>query len=254
MNADLDNVFKTDEIVLFMIKYADDAVVFAKSKESLQLSLNDIELYCGTWVLKINTKKTKVMIFESGRHTSCGLFLNNVKLEVVDSFKYLGVHFFKHGNWFRTQKRLAQHASCALHNLFSLLRQIDLPVTENCKLFDTLVGSILNYSSEIWVIHEAKDIEAIHSKFCRWVLNVKKCTNFSGLYGELGRVPFKIQRKFNMIKYWAKHLKSNDTFLPKRIYEMLREDADSSNTYNGSNWASHTKSMLDNLGLSYIWL
>ena len=143
MNADLDKVFKTDEIVLFMIKYADDAVVFAKSKESLQLSLNDIELYCGTWVLKINTKKTKVMIFERGRQTSCGLFLNNVKLEVVDSFKYLGVHFFKNGNWCGTQKRLAQHASYALHNLFfSLLRQIDLPVTEKCKLFDTLVGSI----------------------------------------------------------------------------------------------------------------
>ena len=130
------------------------------------------------------------MIFERGRHTICELFLNNVKLEVVDSFKYLGVHFFKNGNWFRTQKRLAQHASYALHNLFALFRQIDIPVTEKCKLFDTLVGSILNYSSEVWGIHDAKDVEVIHSKFCRWVLNVKKSTNLSGLYGELGRVPF----------------------------------------------------------------
>ena len=110
---------------------------------------------------------------------------------------------------------------------FQLFRQIDIPITEQCKLFDTLVGSILNYSSEIlvyklfdtlvgsilnyssevWGIHNAKDVEAIHSKFCRWVLNVKKSTNLSGLYGELGRVPFIIQRKFNMIKYWAKLLK-----------------------------------------------
>ena len=86
----------------------------------------------------------------------------------------MGVHFFKNGNWFRTQKRLAQHASYALHNLFSLFRQKDIPITEQCKLFDTLVGSILNYSSEVWGIHNAKDVEAIHSKFCRWVLNVKK--------------------------------------------------------------------------------
>ena len=190
------------------------------------------------------------MIFERGRHTSCDLFLNNIKLEVVDSFKYLGVHFFKNGNWFRTQKRLAQHALYALHNLFSLIRQIDIPKTEQCKLFDTLVGSILNYSSEGWGIHNARDAEAIHSKFCRLVLNVKKSTTLSGLYGELGRVPFIIQRKFNMIKL----LKSSDTFLPKRIYTMLKEDADSGNTYNGSNWASHIKSMLNNLGLSYIWL
>ena len=35
---------------------------------------------------------------------------------------------------------------------------------------------------------------------------------------------------------------------------MLKEDADSSNTYNGSNWASHNKSLLNNLGFSYILL
>ena len=34
------------------------------SKEKLQTILNDIELYCGIWGLKINTAKTKAMIFE----------------------------------------------------------------------------------------------------------------------------------------------------------------------------------------------
>ena len=121
INSNLENIFTTDELVLFMILYADDAVVFAKSKETLQSLLQDIELYCGIWGLKVNTKKTKVVIIERGRHTSCDLFLNNIKLEVVDSFKYLGVHFFKNGNWFRTQKRLAQHASYALHNLLHCL-------------------------------------------------------------------------------------------------------------------------------------
>ena len=254
INANLENIFELDELMLFIILYADDAVVFARSKESLQSLLNDIQLYCGTWGLKINTRKTKVMIFEKGRHTSCDLFLNNVKLEVVQSFKYLGVHFFKNGNWFRTQKRLANHASRALHNLFALFRQLDLPMSEQCKLFDILVGSILNYSSEVWGMHDANDIEVIHTNFCRWILNVKKSTNLSALYGELGRVPFIIQRKFNMIKYWVKLLKSNDSFLPKKMYRILKDDADSGNSYNGSNWASYIKSLLDNLGLSYIWL
>ena len=34
------------------------------SKEKLQAILNDFELYCGIWGLKINTAKTKAMIFE----------------------------------------------------------------------------------------------------------------------------------------------------------------------------------------------
>ena len=42
-------------------------------------------------------------------------------------------------------------------------------------------------------------------------------------------------------------------FLPKRMYAMLRDDADSDRTYNGSNWASHIKQTLNDLGLPYIW-
>ena len=51
MNSNHENAFTTDELVLFMILYADDAFVFAKSKETLQSLLHDIELYCGIWGL-----------------------------------------------------------------------------------------------------------------------------------------------------------------------------------------------------------
>ena len=63
--------------------------------------------------------------------------------------------------------RLAQHASFALHNFLAFFIQIDKPIVEKRKLFDTLVGFILNYSSEILGIHVAYDVEMIHSKFCR---------------------------------------------------------------------------------------
>ena len=162
--------------------------------------LDDIETYCTQWGLKINTKKTKAMMFQKGRHSHFVFYLNNTKLELVTSFKYLGIHFFKNGNWYRTQKLLAQHISFALHNLLLLFRELELLVSEKCKMFDILVGSILGYGAEVWVIYEAKDIEILHTKFCRWVLNVKKYTNLSGLYGELGRVPLLIYRKISMTR------------------------------------------------------
>ena len=55
-------------------------------------------------------------------------------------------------------------------------------------------------------MHEAKDVETIHTKFCRRILNVKISTNLCSLYGELGRIPLKIQRKLNILKYWIKLL------------------------------------------------
>ena len=107
--------------------------------------------------------------------------------------------------------------------MFSIINQVELTTSEKCKLFDTLVSSVLNYSSELWGFHEAKDIERVHTKFCRKILCVKKSTNLTGLYGELGRAPLLINRKLNMIKYWLKIIKSKDNSLVKTIYLLLKK-------------------------------
>ena len=56
-----------------------------------------------------------------------------------------------------------------------------------------------------------------------------------------------------MMKYWAKLLKSDERTITRKIYNMLKSDADMNISYNGSNWAFQKKSMLDSVGLSYVW-
>ena len=55
-------------------------------------------------------------------------------------------------------------------DLFTYIRivkyMINKSLNQKCKLFDTLVASVLNYSSDLWGMHEAKDIEIIHIKNC----------------------------------------------------------------------------------------
>ena len=77
INSDLENMFTLNELKLFLIMYADDQVVFARSPETLQRILKDIEDYCNIWGLKINTNKTKAMIFEKGRHTHYDFYICN---------------------------------------------------------------------------------------------------------------------------------------------------------------------------------
>ena len=79
------------------------------------------------------------MLFERGRRTSHDTYINGHKIKIVKSFKYLGVHLFKNNNWKRTQQRVAQHASHALHNMFIILNQTDLLISEQIKLYNTLV-------------------------------------------------------------------------------------------------------------------
>jgi hypothetical protein len=215
--------------------------------------LDDVQNYSLQWGIKINTNKTKVIIFEKGRHTNLRFKIANTELETVKSFKYLGVHLFKNGHWNRTQKTIAHHASFAMHNLFTVFNQLELQTSEKIKLFDSLVGSILNYGGEVWGTYEAKDVESIHCKFLRKILCVKKSTNLEGLYGELGRTPMIVQRHILMIKYWVKILRSSDT-LTRKIYNMLKIDTEHNLTYNNMNWASQVKHILDQIGLGYIWI
>ena len=80
VNSDFNNIFNIDELQIFMLLYAEDAVVFARSPEVLESILNDIESYCTNWELKINTVKTKSMLFEKGRHKRFDFYLKNHKI------------------------------------------------------------------------------------------------------------------------------------------------------------------------------
>ena len=77
------------------------------------------------------------MIFEKGRKTDLHIYDNNIELEVVDSFKYLGIMFYKNSSWNRTQECLAEYGSFALHNLYRLLQDMNLKTSEKFKLFDS---------------------------------------------------------------------------------------------------------------------
>ena len=90
-----------------MLLYADYVVFFGKSAESLQQILNNLHTYSRNCGLSVNTDKTKILIFEKGRKFHYG----DILLEVVESFKYITITFYKNVNWNRTQKYIAQHGS-----------------------------------------------------------------------------------------------------------------------------------------------
>ena len=192
---------------VFLLLFADDAVLFSTSPDGLQLMLDKLQEYSNLWNLRVNTEKTKIMIFERGRSNNFRFYYNEQHLEIVESFKYLGVTFYKNGNWHRTQKCIAEYGTYALHNLYRTLSNIQLSTKEKLKLFDSLVGSVLSYASEVWGYSKADDIERVHTRFCRSLLGVKRSTNLSGLYMELGRIPLAVFRQIRMLTYWSRLIK-----------------------------------------------
>ena len=55
-----------DQITIFLLLFADDAVIMSDTKQGLQNSLNQLEAYCEKWKLLVNVSKTKVVIFRKG--------------------------------------------------------------------------------------------------------------------------------------------------------------------------------------------
>lgn len=96
-----------------------------------------------------------------------------------------------------------------------------------------MISTVLNYASEIWGFHRARDVELVHNRFCKYVLNLGKNTPTSFLYGELGHLPMYIVRKFKIIKYWIGVLQYQPKIVYDVLYQLLLNDA-----INGRrNWA-----------------
>ena len=97
---------------LFLLLHADDKILFANDKENLQLSLNILENYCKRWKLKVNTRKTKVMVFRKGGRLRDNIsfytvYYDEAELEIVNKFVYLRVTFTTGGSFHETQNCLA---------------------------------------------------------------------------------------------------------------------------------------------------
>ena len=75
------------------LRYADDAVLVADKRKNMQTMIDRLNETCKAYGMEINVKKTKVMIMNEKKKQngmqSC-IMLNNVPLEQVTRFKYLG--------------------------------------------------------------------------------------------------------------------------------------------------------------------
>ena len=160
---------------MFLMLFADDIVLFTTDPHSLQTQLDKIYTYSSRWSLKINTKKTKVCIFEKRKQVNrFEWVINGDKLEKVDSFCYLGILFHHTGNLKHAIKALSDQALNAYSNLLKIFYKVSMDVKTKFSLFDSLILPILLYGSEVWGIYDFKELDKLHIKFCKQVLGVKQ--------------------------------------------------------------------------------
>ena len=179
--------------------YADDLIILSRSKIGLQNCLNALSSYCETWMLKINPKKTKIMIFQKRPRKSVdtNFKIGTETIQIVQEYTYLGTRLTPTGNFTLAQEHLKEKALHAFSSIrkHTLLHRLN-PNTAS-QIFDTIIFPILSYNCEVWGMYTKQDfkkwdnsaIEKIHLKFCKRYLEVNNKASNSACRAELGRLP-----------------------------------------------------------------
>ncbi|KAJ0183432.1 hypothetical protein K1T71_001408 [Dendrolimus kikuchii] len=91
---------RMSDLVVSTLLYADDAVLLAESPSELQTLVTMMKDDCQARGLHLNAKKTKVMVFEREEtRTNARIMVDDVMLEQVNEFVYLGCAFSRDGRY-----------------------------------------------------------------------------------------------------------------------------------------------------------
>ena len=134
--------------------FADDLLLFSESAAGLQHCIDSLAEYCSSWKLKVNLKKTNVMILSKRVRdpSSFGFYYKHDRLEITNEYKYLGLIFKSNG----LLKYASEHLSARAKKAYFALKS-NLPFNHNLsaktciKLYESTVLPIITYAAEVWI-------------------------------------------------------------------------------------------------------
>ena len=136
--------------------------------------------------------------------------------------------------------------------LVKTLKKMDMPIDIECNLFEKLVFPILLYGCEILGFLYVNMLEIFYRKFFLKILHLRPSTPSCMVHGEVGKLPLQVTLDKHMINYWIRLLNRDSTSYASIIYTITLK-LFISGEYK-TQWLSRVIGIIDNCGLSYIWL
>ena len=172
--------------------YADDLVLLGENENDLQSLLDVLYKWCDNWNVQVNCEKSAVIHFRphSKTQTTHSFTCGNNDINVLNSYKYLGLVLTDSLNSELTVKSVAQSANRALGLLICKVKTNGgVPYECFVKLFDRLVWPIISYGASIWGTRSFPAIEAVFNRACRFYLGLGQQAPTVAVRGDMGLVP-----------------------------------------------------------------
>ena len=135
------------------LRYADDTTLLAETEEGLKMLLTRIKEESEKSGLRLNAKKTKVMVTlgELGEFTTA-----SETFEFVDSFTFLGARIDRDGGCKSDITRRIAMSRAAMTGLYRVVKDRAISVPRKVRLVKALVFPVMMYGCESWTIRKSE--------------------------------------------------------------------------------------------------
>ena len=157
------------------IRYADDIVLIANSKEKLQQMINIVIQHSTEKGLSINLNKTECMVVTKNETKPiCEIKINNQQIKQVESVKYLGTIITSDGKCESEINRRIAIAKETFNKMSKMFKNHKIALNTKQRLLQCYIYPVLLYGSECWTISSnmQKKLEATEMWFYRRILKV----------------------------------------------------------------------------------
>jgi hypothetical protein len=185
--------------------YADDIALLAHNVEELQLLLDACYAFSKRSGLLFSTAKCVTLNVPEGSENH----LNHVRLEKVDSFKYVGIWFNKKGIDPKTSISAAEKKVWfTLHNA-SMAGITSLDFDTKIRFYYVFIRPILEFGLAIvpYKRREMKKLEKLQSTALRYLLRQRKSCSADALRA-ICRIPQMYHRQQNLREGFLLHLEN----------------------------------------------
>jgi hypothetical protein len=148
------------------LRFADDQAMLAGSKKGLQEIMNKLTQVSEKYGMRINTKKTKVMVIskKEGKRVEIEVYGKNI--EQVQEFCYLGSLITEDARCSKEIRRRIAIAKEAFYKRKELM-QSKLKLNLKKRMVKTLIWSVVLFGAETWTMRK-EDIKRLEA-FEMWI-------------------------------------------------------------------------------------
>ena len=175
-----------------ILLYADDVVLLAENEHDLQMLLDVLSNWCVRNSMTVNIDKSKVVHFrnKSVNRTAVQFMIDMRRLDVVDHYTYLGLLLTEFLDYDMMAKTVAKSAHRALGLLIAKSKKFGgFKYDTFTKLYDTLVGSVINYGAAIWGFKDYTCISYVQNRAAKYFMGVNKFTPNDAVSGDMAWNP-----------------------------------------------------------------